>query len=129
MAKTIRKKVPAVDPTSPPVTIQLGDREYKLTFDLVTLTAAEQMMREQGHTVNLLNALGDINLSTLPVLLTAAALHYQPDTKLEDIRAKITMSNLISAKEVLIYTWLMSIPEADRPKLEPGDDPAEDTKS
>lgn len=28
-----RKKTPAVDPTSPPVTIQIGDKKYKLTIN------------------------------------------------------------------------------------------------
>jgi hypothetical protein len=122
MAK--KRQAAAVDPTSPPLTIQLGDQELKLTFDYAALAFAEEKLRQQGHNVNLLQALGDLNMNTLPILITAAALHYQPDTKLEDIRSKVTMGNLLAARDVVLIAWLAAMPESDRPKIEPDGDPA-----
>lgn len=112
------------DPTTPYVEVEFGEQHLKLTFDYRALAFAEETLRKQGHKVNLLNALCDLNLTTVPVLFAAAAHHYQPEISLDYVLSKITAGNVVSAREAIVTAWYVSLPENQRPKLEPDVDPA-----
>lgn len=130
MTKSIKTfKNPTSDPITSHVEVEFGDQKLRLTFDYAALAFAEEALREQGHKVNLLNALCDLNLTTVPVLFTAAALHYQPEITLDFVRSKITAGNVVSAREAIVAAWYVSLPEDQRPKFEPDVDPANVAKN
>lgn len=116
------------DPITSFVEVEFGNQKLRLTFDYRALAFAEETLREQGHKVNLLNALCDLNLTTVPVLFTAAALHFHPEMSLDYVLSKITAGNVVSAREAIVAAWYISLPEDQRPKFEPDVDPANEAK-
>lgn len=116
-----------IDPTQPTTDVTLGDKTYTLCFNYRALAEAEAALRKQGHDVNLLAAMADLNFSTLPVIIAAGAHKHHPDVTLAEVEDHIHMGNVYEAAAAVQAAWLQSMPKVEENPTDAGEAPAEKT--
>ncbi len=106
------------DPTQPDYELTLGDHTYSLCFDFGSLAEAESKFLRQGHNVNLLAALPELNLSSTRLLFAASLHKFHPEVKYEDAVAMVTLANVFSIAEAIANTWTKSLPQSPQVPVE-----------
>lgn len=123
MSKSSKAKtVPKIDPTLPKTPIIINDETYNLCFDFGALALAEAALNEQGHTVNLLAALPQLNLANTRIIFAAALHAFHPDIAFEQAVGMVNFGNVYLIAGAIADAWEASLPAPKQDK--PGNAPA-----
>ena len=109
----------AIDPTLPSTPVMIGDKEYRLCFDLAALAEAESHFNTQGHEVNLLRELPVLNLSSISVIFPCAIHKFHPEIAFEDAQKLITFPILYVIAGAVTDAWSKSVPEPENNEERP----------
>lgn len=96
-----------IDPTLPDVTLKIGGKERKLTFDYKSITVAEKVTG-----INLLSDTFDASFTSLGGLLYAALLKDDPTLTLDEVGSWINFRSAAIVYQAVLSAWLGSVPEA-----------------
>jgi hypothetical protein len=113
MAKRRKIANTVADPTSPAVKISIQGKDYFLCFDLGALAEAKQHFAEQGKKINLLRALGELDVDSLMVLFPCAIHKHHPELSFEDAQKLITFHVLYAISGAVLAAWRISMPAPD----------------
>jgi hypothetical protein len=108
-----------VDPTLPKVPVTINGTTYYLCFDLGALAIAESHFRQQGHEVNLLDALPGYTLAHVRTLFPCALRTHHPTISFEDAQKLITLPTLYVVAAAIGAAWKASLPEPEADPEEP----------
>jgi hypothetical protein len=96
--------------------IEIDGRTFNLCFDLGALAEAEMHFNQQGHDVNLLRALPQLNLSNVRIVFPCAAHKFQPSLGFKEGQSLITLQNVYSVAAAIAGAWKAAVPEAEAKK-------------
>lgn len=112
MAKRHIANTPA-DPTLPSTPIEINGVTYHLCFDFGALAEAEADFNRQGHRVNLLTALPELNLVNTRILFAASVHKYHPELRFEQAIALVTFRNVYAVVQKISEAWNEAMPEPE----------------
>lgn len=108
MARKIANTV--ADPTLPKTPIEIDGRTFNLCFDLGALAEAEMYFNQQGHDINLLRALPELNLSNTRIIFPCAAHKFQPSLGFIEGQSLITLKNVYAVATAIASAWQDGVP-------------------
>jgi hypothetical protein len=106
------------DPTLAKTGIEIEGKTYNLCFDLGALAEAEAQFIREGHDVNLLRALPELNLSNVRIVFPCAIHKFHPDLSFKKAQALITLQNVYTVAAAVAGAWQSAVPEAPKEKVE-----------
>jgi hypothetical protein len=112
MAKRTIVNTPA-DPTLPSTPIEIGGKLFNLCFDFGALAEAEADFNRQGHRVNLLTALPELNLGNTRILFAASVHKYHPELSFDEAIALVHFRNVYQVVQTISQAWNEAMPEVD----------------
>ena len=101
------------DATLPKTPVTINGQTYFLCFDLGALSEAESHFRQQGHEVNLLDALPGYTLAHVRTLFPCAIHKFHPEVSFEDAQKLITLPTLYVVAAAIGAAWKASLPEPE----------------
>jgi hypothetical protein len=109
------------DPTLSKTPVEINGKTYHLCFDLGSLAEAESHFKAQGHEVNLLRALPQLDLSNIMVIFPCALRKFHPDVKFAHAQSMVTLQNVYGIAAMIAAAWGEAIPkpEAEDGKADP----------
>lgn len=99
-----------VDPTLPNVPLTIDGKEYFLNFDLGALAEAKRHFARQGHKVNLLIALSELDVDNLMVLFPCSLHKNHPEITFEEAQKMISFPVLFAISGAVYAAWERSMP-------------------
>lgn len=102
-----------IEPTVDATTVVIGEKVYRMCFDLGSLAEAEHAMVEAGHEVNLLYALPKVNLESTRILFAASLQRYHSELGFEERLDLLTLPYVLVAANAIADAWTRSIPKTD----------------
>lgn len=118
MGKTRKIAGTAADASMPKTPIQIDGKSYDLCFDYGALSEAETRINMElaaagtGERVNLLIALAELNLTSVPILFAAGLRTFHPEIEFVRARRMVRPDNLFLVAGVIQNAWKASTPEA-----------------
>ncbi len=97
--------------------ITIDSKKYSLCFDFDAMAAAEIKLNMElsaagsEERVNLLIALAELNLSSVPVLFAAALKTFHPEIGFDAARALVRADNLYIVASTIQHAWGAAQPE------------------
>lgn len=124
--KSVRSITPIpVDPTIETTDVVIGDKVYRMCFDLRSLAIAEEKLVGEGHNVNLLVALPRMDkIVNIRILFAASIQRFHPEIDFEDGLNLLNISNIYKVANAIASAVekSMSVPDKDvkANPIEPG---------
>ena len=113
MSKVRKVAGTPADPTLPKTPITIDGVEYNLCFDLGALAEAEAALNREGHSVNLLAALPNINLSNTRLIFACAIRKFHPLLAFDEAVALVTLGNVYAVATTIVEAWQAAMPEPE----------------
>ncbi|MGC1783480.1 MAG: hypothetical protein WA708_13235, partial [Acidobacteriaceae bacterium] len=119
---------PALDPTLPKVSLELGGETWHLCYDYAALAIAERKLARAGQFVNMLKA---VNLSLLgadrlPYMFFAGLVRSHPEITFAQASALVTMDTMDRVYEAVVDAYLASCPSLKPKEKKKDGDPTEE---
>lgn len=110
MAKRRKIANTAADPTLPKVPILINGAEYYLCFDFGALAEAKHHFVKQGHRINVMQAMLQVDIDNLMVLFPCAIHKFHPELSFEDAQKLLSLPVLFAVGTALADAWAQSQP-------------------
>ena len=107
------------DPTLPKTPVTIDGKEYNLCFDLGALAVAEAALNAEGHNVNLLAALPQLNLANTRVIFAAALRTFHPNISFDDAVKMVSFANVYTIANAIAEAWQSALPGPETEKNAP----------
>jgi hypothetical protein len=107
------------DPTLPSTSLEIDGITYSLCFDLRAMAEAQQYFKRQGHEVNLLQALPNIDLDSCLVIFPCIVHKYHPELSWDEAQKLITLATLYPIATKIGEAWQAGVPEKEAPEENP----------
>lgn len=111
-----------IDPTLPTKELTIAGKTYRMCLDLNTLAMAEEALQKQGHKVDLLLVLPQLNsLGAMRTLFATAIHRFHPEIPFEQAVSIPGLAELYEVRAAIAPLWEESMPtpekstKADRP--------------
>jgi hypothetical protein len=107
------------DPTLPSTPLEIDGKTYDLCFDMRAMAEAQQHFKRQGHEVNLLAALPNIDLDSCLVIFPCIVHKYQPDLTWEEAQGLVTLVTVYAIAAKIGEAWENATPKKEAPEVNP----------
>jgi hypothetical protein len=110
----------SADATLPKTPVTVGGREYDLCFDITALLEAEHAINDVyrraklPNRVNLLVALGELNLENTCTLFAAGVRTFHPEIAFDEARRMLKLADVFAVAAAIGDAWTEAVPEATK---------------